>query len=150
MADLWYYGRGADLFGPYSGWQVAELADTGVVLRTDTVWEDASEDGVRADTIPHLFPAAAAVAPPQAPAVYTPFSAPAYNPPPDVPRRAMAGTGTVIGGQDGKTVRFTKKCTTCGKEDRSTSTATIVRGTMRFGFFCPKCRRRRAVEIHGR
>jgi hypothetical protein len=149
MADLWYYGRGADLFGPYSGWQVADLADAGAVLRTDTVWEDGNEDGVPADTIPHLFPAAAAVAAP--PPVYTPLSAPGgYSPPPNTQRRAVAGPGAVISGQDGKTVRFTKKCTTCGKEDRCTSTALIVRGTMRSGFFCPKCRRRRPVEIQGR
>lgn len=149
MTGLWYYGRGAELFGPYTGWQVADLADAGTVLRSDTVWEDGSEDGVPADTIPHLFPAAAVAAKPSAPA-YVPFSTPAYSPPPDIPRRAVAGLGAVICGQDGKTVRFTKKCTTCGKEDRSTSTATIVRGTMRTGFFCPKCRRRRQVEIHGR
>jgi hypothetical protein len=144
MADLWYYGRGADLFGPFSGWQVADLADAGDVQATDTVWEDGSEDGVPAHTIPHLFPAAAAVMPIPA----------AVSPPPQKPaavvRRAMAGPGAVIVGQDGATVRYRKKCTTCGKEDRSTNTAGIARGTMRFGFFCPKCRKRCSVEIQGR
>lgn len=146
MADLWFYGRGAELFGPLSGWQVAELADDGVVLRTDTVWEDGSEDGVPAERIPHLFPAAVegpTSAPPPVPRAY-----PAR--PSGGQRRAIAGPGAVICGQDGKTVRFTKRCVTCKKEDRSTSTATIVAGTMRFGFFCPKCRRRQPVGIQGR
>lgn len=150
MADLWYYGREAELFGPLSGWQVAELADAGVVLRTDTVWEDGSEDGVPADQIPHLFPAAVVVTPPAPAAVVGPTYLPYQARPGVAQRRAMAGPGTVISGQDGKTVRFTKKCVTCGKQDRSTSTATIVAGTMRFGFFCPKCRRRQQVEIQGR
>lgn len=142
MPDLWYYGRGADLFGPYSGWQVAELADAQVVRPTDTVWEDGAEDGVPAHAIAHLFPAA--VGPAAAPAQVGPPR------PTGVQRRAVAGPGAVICGQDGKTVRYLKRCTTCGKEDRSTSTAVIVPGAMRFGFFCPKCRRRRAVEMHGR
>jgi GYF domain 2 len=143
MADLWYYGRGADLFGPFSGWQVADLADAGEVRTTDTVWEDGAEDGVPAHTIAHLFPAAVPVAPPAAPLPF-PARMPAAS------RRAVAGPGAVITGQDGKTVRFLKKCTTCGKQDSSTSSAAIVRGTMRSGFYCPKCKRRRAVEIHGR
>jgi hypothetical protein len=146
MADLWYYGRGADLFGPFSGWQVADLADAGEVRRTDTVWEDAAEVGVPAHTILHLFPAAPESAAAAAPPATLPFAARM----PATSRRAVAGPGAVITGQDGRTVRFMKKCTTCGKEDRSTSTAVIVCGTMRSGFFCPKCKRRRSVEIQGR
>lgn len=146
MADLWFYGRGAELFGPFSGWQVADLADAGVVLRTDTVWEDESEDGVPADRIPHLFPSAAEGSPP--PPATERQAYPTHGR--SGQRRAMAGPGAVICGQNGTTVRFTKKCLTCKTEDRSTSTATIVAGTMRFGFFCPKCRRRQSVEIQGR
>lgn len=147
VADLWFYGRGAELFGPFSGWQVAELADAGVVLKTDTVWEDGNEDGVAADQIPHLFPATVATpAPPPAASTYTPYPAR----PTAGQRRAVAGPGAIISGQDGKTVRYTKKCTKCGKLDRSVSTATIMPGTMRSGFFCPKCRRRIPVEIQGR
>jgi hypothetical protein len=105
------------------------------------VWEDASEDGVRADTIPHLFPVAAVV---PVPVVVPP------QPPPPAVRRAVAGPGAVIMGQDGKTVRYMKKCLTCGKEDRNTSTAAIVRGTMKFSFFCSKCCRQRTAELQGR
>jgi len=148
MADLWYYGRGADLFGPFSGWQVADLADAGEVRRTDTVWEDSAEDGVPAHTIPHLFPAVAETT--MVAAEPLPAGPLGYFRPQVSTRRAVAGPGAIITGQDGKTVRFLKKCTTCGKQDRSTSSATIVRGTMRSGFFCPTCKRRRPVEIQGR
>ena len=141
MADQWYYGRGAEIYGPLSGWQVAELADTGGVLLTDTVWEDGAENGVLASTIEHLFPAAAVVVSPEAVAV---------APSPPVRRaRAVAGPGASIVGQDGTTVRFLMKCTTCGKEDRSSHTRTIVRGTMRAGFYCSKCKKRRAAELTG-
>ena len=155
MAGLWYYGRQGELFGPFTGWQVADLADAGEVKSTDTVWEDGSEDGVPAHTIPHLFPAAAGVAVAPVAVAAAPLPPPAPEPPswerPAVAiRRAVAGPGAMIVGQDGKTVRYRKKCKTCGKEDQSTSTATIVRGTMRFGFFCPKCNKRSPVEIHGR
>jgi len=115
------------------------------------VVEDAM--GGEQDCIPHLFPVAVEEPPAERPpAAKEPLPALSVYParPSAGQRRAVAGTGTVICGQDGKTVRFTKKCTTCGKHDRSTSTAVIVAGTMRFGFFCPKCRRRMPVEIQGR
>lgn len=153
MAGQWYYGRKDELFGPFTGWQVADLADAGEVKSTDTVWEDGSEDGVPAHTIPHLFPAAAAAAVATAPApaaAAVAVEAATWQRPAVAIRRAVAGPGAVIVGQDGKSVRYRKKCKTCGKEDQSTSTATIVRGTMRFGFFCPKCNKRGPVEIHGR
>jgi hypothetical protein len=61
MPDEWYYGRGAEIYGPFSGWDVAELADAGAVLATDAVWQDGDEGGVPAGTVPHLFPGAAPV-----------------------------------------------------------------------------------------
>jgi hypothetical protein len=63
--------------------------------------------------------------------------------------RAVAGRGAIIVGQDGTSVRYQMKCTTCGQEDRSWKTMTIKRGTMRVNFYCPKCRRRSDGEIHG-
>lgn len=146
MADQWYYGRGAEIYGPLSGWQVAELADTGGVLLTDTVWEDGSEDGVLASTIAHLFPAAELAVSPEAVTVTV---APIPPLPPVRKARASAGPGASIVGQDGKTVRFVMKCTVCGKEDRSSHTRTIVRGTMRAGFYCSKCKKRRTAELTG-
>ncbi len=55
----------------------------------------------------------------------------------------------MIVGQDGTTVKFRKKCTTCNHEDRSWQTIPIPRGTIRVAFYCPKCRKQRQVEIHG-
>lgn len=136
MADQWYYGRGAEIHGPFSGWEVADLADAGTVLSTDTVWEDGAADGVPAASIAHLFPTAAVVETPR-------------PTPPAKKARATAGPGASIVGQDGTTVRFRMKCTTCGKEDNSSQTRAITRGTIRVGFFCSKCKKRRTAEING-
>src|SRR4051794_10075098 len=100
MADLWYYGRGAEIVGPLSGRDVADLADRGVVLPTATVWVDGDEAGVLASTVEHLFPAAVAPAP--------------VRKPPARKARATGGRGVLIEGQDGKTVRYRMKCTACG------------------------------------
>ena len=139
MADQWYYGRGAEIHGPFSGWQVAELADAGTVLSTDTVWEDGAEDGVPASSIAHLFPSGTVIALP----VAVPPPMPAKK------GRAVAGPGASIVGQDGTTVRFRMKCTTCGREDNSSQTRAITRGTIRVGFFCAKCKKRRTAELNG-
>jgi hypothetical protein len=68
--------------------------------------------------------------------------------PPVVRGRAVAGKGAVIVGQDGTTVKYRMKCTVCGHEDSSWRSASITRGTTRSSFFCPKCRKRREVEVH--
>jgi hypothetical protein len=142
MADQWYFGRDADITGPLSGRQLAELAAGGGILRTDTVWKNEVETGVPASDVRHLFPVAVAEAAPEPPA-----KAPA--PPPPKPRkgRAIAGKGALIVAQDGTTVKYRKKCTGCGYEDSCWHSQTIKTGTIRQPFFCPKCRRRRDVEI---
>jgi hypothetical protein len=63
--------------------------------------------------------------------------------------RALGGNGAIIVSQDGFTVYFRKKCTKCGYEDLSKSRMPIRSGTTRTGFFCPKCRKLRQVEILG-
>jgi hypothetical protein len=63
--------------------------------------------------------------------------------------RATAGRGAVLVGQDGVTVKFRKKCTTCGHVDSSWQTMPIRNGTMRSSFYCPKCRKSRDVEVNG-
>ena len=63
--------------------------------------------------------------------------------------RAVAGKGAVLVGQDGTTVKYRMKCTTCGYEDRSWKTMPITQGTTRVSFYCPKCRKQRQVEING-
>jgi hypothetical protein len=63
--------------------------------------------------------------------------------------RATAVRGVIIVSQDGRDVRYRKKCTKCGQEDSSTSRMPIRHGTTRMGFFCPKCRKLMQVEIQG-
>jgi len=63
--------------------------------------------------------------------------------------RAVAGKGAMIVGQDGTHVKFKKKCTTCGHEESTRHTLKIANGVTRIAFFCPKCRKRREVEING-
>src|SRR5262249_33888957 len=71
------------------------------------------------------------------------------KPPNPKTARAVPGKGVVIIGQDGATVKFRMKCTTCGREDTSWKSISIPRGTARAAFFCSKCRKKRDVEIHG-
>ena len=71
------------------------------------------------------------------------------KPPPTRNARATVGKGAVILGQDGKTVKFRGKCTTCGREDTSWKTIAIPRGAIRASFFCAKCRKKRDIEIYG-
>ena len=74
---------------------------------------------------------------------------PPVHEPPARQRTASAGKGTIIMGQDGTQVKFKKQCTTCNTVDSSWTTMKITAGTMKSGFFCPKCRKRREVEIRG-
>jgi len=90
------------------------------------------------------------------PAASEPIPAETATVPPTVPHpaparaaRAIAGKGTVIVGQDGKTVKFRMKCTICGKEDSSWKSLPIPRGIARSSFFCPKCRKRQDCELQG-
>jgi GYF domain 2 len=63
--------------------------------------------------------------------------------------RAMAVRGAVIVSQDGTMVFFRKKCTQCGHEETGRNRLPIRNGVMRAGYFCPKCRKVRPVEIQG-
>ena len=67
----------------------------------------------------------------------------------DKPRagRAEAVRGAIIMSVDGTLVRFRKKCIKCGHEDNSKSTIPMRNGSTRTGFYCPKCRKLRDVEI---
>jgi GYF domain 2 len=78
-----------------------------------------------------------------------PVSRPIPPPPHVRKRRAAAGRGATIVSQDGTTVKYRKKCTVCGHEDSSWGTMPIPNGMSRTGFYCPKCRKRREVEIQG-
>ncbi len=76
-----------------------------------------------------------------------------YEPPvtkkPARKKRAMAIQGARITSQDGINVQFTKICIKCGYEDPGRTTMPITQGMARITFYCPKCRKARAVEIQG-
>jgi hypothetical protein len=74
--------------------------------------------------------------------------APVQQPPPRK-GRATAVRGAVIVSQDGTTVYFRKKCSQCGHEETGRSRLPIRNGVTRAGYFCPKCRKLRPVEIQG-
>jgi GYF domain 2 len=138
VGDHWFYGRGSDISGPVSGMELAGLAAAGTVLPTDTVWADGAEDGIPAGQVPECYPPAAG-----------PVAMAGTRPTTQRRGRAVAGKGVVLVGQDGATVKFRMKCTTCGREDSSWKTIPIPFGTTRTGFFCTKCRKRRDGEVHG-
>ncbi len=131
MVAQWFYGRGSDISGPVSGADLAALAAGGQVLPSDTVWRDGVEQGERAGDIPEFFPGVLAGTRSQKKG------------------RAVAGKGAVIVSQDGATVKYRMKCTTCGRDDASWKSIPIPHGIARNGFFCQKCRKRREAEIHG-
>jgi GYF domain 2 len=170
MADKWYYWHDAEVLGPFSGRLLASLAAAGKLLPTDTVWKGEVEEGVLAAKVKHLFPQALTNSAPLTEAAVTVETQPtaggvavaapdAVEAPPSwfsgrtapLPQRgrAVAGKGAVLVGQDGTTVKFRKKCTTCGHEDSSWRSIPITKGTTRVTFYCPKCRRSCAVEVHG-
>lgn len=145
MVSQWYYGRGSDISGPASGQELSDLANSGQLLRSDTVWQEGVEEGVKAGTMENLFAPLNAA---NEVAVAAPESVPVK--PPTVSRaRATAGKGTTIIGQDGKNVKYQMKCTTCGYQDTSWKSIAIPRGTTRSSFYCQKCRKKRDTEIHG-
>ena len=164
MHDQWYYGRGSDITGPVTGQELFDLANLGTIVVTDMIWENEDEQGVAAGKIVNLFPVSLAIDDPaistsavteavEAPITITPEVKPpvelAYPKPVEKKARATAGKGAVIVGQDGKTVKYRMKCTVCNFEDSSWKSIAIPRGTQRANFYCPKCRKKRDVEIHG-
>jgi len=176
MADQWYYWHDAAILGPFSATSLANMAAVGTILPTDTVWKEGIENGVLASSVKHLFSqkqilgileAATLPLPPEgansdamgedskkalidASVKETPVQRwDSGTTPTTTNRRAVAGKGAVIVGQDGTTVKYRKKCTSCGHEDSSYRSVPITRGTSRVSYYCPKCRRSCAVEIHG-
>lgn len=147
MADRWFYAHGGDRLGPFTPIEFRALADAGTLLTTDTVWKNDRLDGVLASRVRHLF-----VIPETAP---EPPPAPPVPPPPPMVepvkriKRAIAVSGAVLVGQDGRVVRFRKKCIVCRHEDASWGTLTIVPGPMKASFFCPTCRKSREVLLRG-
>src|SRR5437773_2565578 len=63
MADQWYYSHEGVRLGPCSARQLKELAASGGLLRTDTVWKQGTPHGVPADRVKNLFAVAQVDAP---------------------------------------------------------------------------------------
>ena len=173
MAGGWFYARDEHAkLGPFSGERLKELAASGVLLPTDTVWKAGVDDGVQARLVKNLFAPEAARELLPAPVVpkldakgdqgTIPFTgdseeqvAPERSetkprPKPNVRAVATAVKGADIVGQDGVEARYRMKCTECGHKDSSCRTIKIVPKTTKSGFFCPKCKKRREVIILGR
>jgi GYF domain 2 len=55
MAENWYYAHDANRVGPFSDRQMKNLALSGTILGTDTVWKQGVEKGVLASRVKNLF-----------------------------------------------------------------------------------------------
>jgi hypothetical protein len=60
MVSIWYYAHDENKIGPFSPRELKDLADTGTILRSDTIWQDSIEKGVLASRVRNLFPLAKA------------------------------------------------------------------------------------------
>jgi GYF domain 2 len=55
MADRWFYAHDVNKIGPFSGRQLHDLAVSGQILPTDTVWKEGIHRGVFASKVQYLF-----------------------------------------------------------------------------------------------
>ena len=55
MADRWFYAHDEIKIGPYSGRELRDLADSGEIVVTDTIWKEGIEQGVLARKVKNLF-----------------------------------------------------------------------------------------------
>jgi GYF domain 2 len=168
MVDAWFYARDAHRLGPFSSAELLELATTGEIRPTDTVWKKGIAQGVLAAKVKYLFPAtqtqdvARAEASVANAGVSAPVPAEASPPlaPPKTPApksnlqpvkkgRAIALTGAIVFSQDGLAVQYRKKCIKCGHVDVSKNKMLIRPGVTRASYYCPKCRKLREVTIQG-
>ena len=174
MSDQFFVDRDGKRFGPFSALKLKELASSGQIYLTDSVWKQGMERPILASRVKNLFPAPppplppADIPPPIPPVVEETQPVPAAEPqtvqpipvPPATParslhpeparkRRATAQKGAVLISQDGATVYYRKKCVQCGHEDTSRSCMPIIPGLNRSHFFCPRCRKSREVVIQG-
>jgi hypothetical protein len=179
MTDLYYYTHKGMQFGPFSAVVMREQAAVGGILLTDFVWREGTERRVLAAKVQHLFAgppadppcesassgsdarpgtdepavvvdepaAAAAVLPPTVPVPNSARRVPA--PMPVRKKRVVSIKGAILVSQDGSDVKFRKKCSVCNHEDSCRSSLKIPKGASRSTFFCPQCRKMRAVEIVG-
>lgn len=56
MVELWYYASDESKIGPCSGRELKDLAASGRILPTDTIWKEGIAKGVLATKVKNLFP----------------------------------------------------------------------------------------------
>ena len=173
MAIGWFYAHDDNKLGPFSVQQLKDLAASGAILPTDTVWKAGVDAGVVANRVRYLFapllPLSAGSIPlsettpvdAEAETKLVPLETePAKAPlPPEQPKTPAKlekrGTATVIkgailAGQDGAYARYRMKCAECGHTDSSCRTIQITNKMTKANFFCPKCKKGREVVIQCR
>lgn len=160
----WYYGQVGHRSGPCSANQLRALAASGQISPLDFIWKEGTEQGALASRVKNLFPLSPSPVEPEAipqaaeetvaatgPAATTRSYAPSgLGQEPERKMRAVALQGAKICSQDGNMVQYIKICATCKFEERSRTSMRIRHGVTRVRFFCPKCRKARPVEIHGK
>src|SRR5436309_1472999 len=67
MADQWYYGAEGSRQGPFTSRELLELATSGRLQPSDTVWKAGVSAGVPAHRVKNLFPAGATPPAPETP-----------------------------------------------------------------------------------
>ncbi len=174
MAVQYFFTHDETQHGPYSALEMQGLAAAGKIEQTDPVWRQGIGKPIPAGRVNLLFqspesqpvahetdaaPTALSEAAPDDEATAEPVAASAFTPAQeqtprrtaekDRPRRVVSITGGVLGAQDGRQVNFRKKCDTCGYEDQCRTTAIIRPGSMKFPFFCRKCRKGRVTQMMG-
>jgi hypothetical protein len=89
MVDQWYYGAEGSRQGPFSPRELLELANSGRIRPTDTVWKEGVPTGVPAHRVKNLFPrtAATSTGSPAAPASVPDARTPAGVAPPETARQ---------------------------------------------------------------
>jgi hypothetical protein len=88
MAGQFYFARHGEQFGPFSAAQLKELAASGKLQPTDSVWKEGMTKRVIATKVKDLFPAPQAAAPPAS--TDTPAADTLAPPPPPVGDRSEA------------------------------------------------------------
>src|SRR4051812_38579018 len=56
MSDLYYYTHDDQPQGPYSAREMRQMAASGEILHTDTVWKEGASLGLEAGKVGNLFP----------------------------------------------------------------------------------------------
>ena len=130
MANHWYFTHEDLKSGPFSDQQLRDLADTGQILPTDTVWKNAMEQGVLASKVKNLFSPAEPAATPAATAMPITKVHPAAPASPPNPGRVLPPFASRLHGVDARirvsaaaSTGFTRCSSNPASRDRRRSSA---------------------------